>query len=251
MIGNIIYFSGTGNTEYVSELFKEEFRKNKIDTKLTDIVKRRFISDHYDFLVLGAPVYADFYPRYFINWVKDKIPPGRGRRVIIFTTIGAKSSSALNELVGIMTLKEYKVDIAVEIEMPNNYYLSNIFGRPTQEDIEIKKNKALKRVREIVDIYIKDEKLVDKAAYTRAIIAKPVHNIFTEYSNKWAKKNLKADMKICTKCKKCENDCPTGNISVNEEVEFREECIYCLKCVNTCPVNAFLYKNNKVIQYKL
>lgn len=252
MVGNIIYFSGTGNTEYISELFMEEFKLNNIKTRLTDIAKRRFITNNFDFLVLGSPVYADFYPRYFINWINEKIPRGEGRKVIIFTTIGAKSSCALNELVEIMKDKNYKVSIAVEIEMPNNYYLSNIFGRPQLEEINTKKQKAILKVRELVNSYICNETLIDKVAFNRTIITKPVHNIFTEYSNTWAKKNLKIDMNICTRCGKCSEDCPTDNVIFSDtKIEFKEDCIYCLKCVNTCPVNAFLYKNNKVIQYKL
>lgn len=251
MVGNIIYFSGTGNTEYISKLFMDEFKLNNIKTRLTDITKKRFITNNFKFLVLGAPVYADFYPRYFINWINEKIPIGEKRKVIIFTTIGAKSSSALNELVEIMKEKEYIVNIAVEFEMPNNYYLSNIFGRPRKEEIEMKKQKAKIKVNELVDIYISGNEKIDKAAFSRTMITKPVHNIFTEYSNTWAKKNLKVDMRICTRCNKCIEDCPTKNVSFTDKVEFKEECIYCLKCVNTCPVNAFLYKNNKVIQYKL
>lgn len=251
MVGNIIYFSGTGNTEYVSKLFKKTFKEEEIETKLIDITKKRFISDFYDFLVLGSPVYAEFYPRYFINWIKNKVPVGRNRRVIIFTTIGAKSSSALNELVEIMIGKEYKVEIAVEIQMPNNYYLNNIFGRPSREEIEKRKIAANKKVNEIVNLYINGEVLIDKSALTRRIITKPVHNLFTEHSNKWAKKHLKVDMNCCLKCGKCSKNCPTQNITVGDDVEFREKCVYCLKCINTCPVNAFLYKNNKVEQYKL
>lgn len=251
MLGNIIYFSGTGNTEYVSKLFKSKFKEVGIEAKLIDVTKKRFISDQYDFLVLGSPVYAEFYPRYFINWVKDKIPLGENRRVIVFTTLGAKSSSALNELVEIMKEKEYKVDIAVEIEMPNNYYLSNIFGKPTRQIIEYKKFNAVKKVEKIVDLYMNNETLIDKSALTRRIITKPVHSLFTEYSNKWAKKNLKVDMKYCVKCGKCSKNCPTKNITIGDEFTFREDCIYCLKCVNTCPVNAFLYKNSKVEQYSL
>lgn len=251
MIGSIIYFSGTGNTEYIANILKEVFEENKLTAKLTDISKRRFITDHYDFVVLGAPVYADFYPRHFINWVRRKVPIGRKRKAILFTTIGAKSSCALNELMEIMIGKEYEVCIATEFEMPNNYYLNNIFGRPQEEEIKVKKYKAGLKAKELVKVFISGEKLIDKAAFTRTIITKPVHNIFTEYSNTWAKKNLKVDMKVCIKCGKCSKDCPTKNIIFSDEIEFKEDCIYCLKCVNTCPVNAFLYKNNKVIQYKL
>lgn len=251
MEGNIIYFSGTGNTEYIARLFKSYLKDEGISAKLIDISKKRFISDEYDFLILGAPVYAEFYPRYFINWVKDKIPTGRKREVIIFTTMAAKSSSALYELIQIMEEKDYVIKIATEIQMPNNFYLSNIFGRPSLEEIAYRKEAAKYRVKSLINIYTSNKTLIDRAALTRRVLAKPVHSIFTEYSNTWAKKNLKVDMDYCVRCSKCVKNCPTKNVSLDEEIVFKEQCIYCLKCLNQCPVNAFLYKNSKVEQYIL
>ena len=251
MLGHILYFSGTGNTEYVARLFKYYFKQQNIETKVIDITKKRFISDEYDFLTLGAPVYAEFYPRYFVNWIKDKIPIGHGRKVIIFTTLAGNSSSSLNEMVEIMKEKEYKVEIATEIKMPNNYYISNIFQMPTEEDIEDRKHNAELKVEELVNDFISGNALIDSSAFIRRTIVRPVHSMFAEYSNKWAKKNLTVDMKVCVKCNKCSKNCPTQNITVGDEFIFREDCIYCLKCVNSCPVNAFRYKNRKIEQYKL
>lgn len=47
----------------------------------------------------------------------------------------------------------------------------------------------------------------------------------------------------CTKCKACENECPTGCID-SSNID-NERCIRCLKCVAKCPQNAIKYESKQ------
>jgi ferredoxin len=64
----------------------------------------------------------------------------------------------------------------------------------------------------------------------------------TRFMWRFFKKGLKTDRKHadgnCTRCGKCVKTCPTGNISINERVEFGDNCDTCFGCVQICPSRA-------------
>jgi NAD-dependent dihydropyrimidine dehydrogenase PreA subunit len=40
----------------------------------------------------------------------------------------------------------------------------------------------------------------------------------------------------CTKCMRCIQICPSGNIKlINEKITFGTECVLCMRCYNFCP----------------
>lgn len=49
----------------------------------------------------------------------------------------------------------------------------------------------------------------------------------------------------CTKCKICTKVCPTGNIQVDRQVSFGNQCECCMACIHACPQNAIHLKNEK------
>ncbi|MEG0371113.1 MAG: EFR1 family ferrodoxin [Clostridium sp.] len=251
MLGNIIYFSGTGNTEYIAKLVKDNFKQRDIETKRIDIIKKKNLPDDFDFLVLASPVYAERFPRFFIDHIKNKLPKGGGRKVMLLSTLGGKSSGALNELISIVTDMEYEVCSAAEILMPNNYYLAKGFKKPLRGEIELKKECAKDTIERIVIAFINNNKVINKSSALKKLISKPIHGAFTKYAFKWAKRSLTVNMDKCVMCSKCSKNCPTKNITIGSKFIFREDCISCFKCIHTCPVNAFLYKNREIDQYKL
>ena len=66
---------------------------------------------------------------------------------------------------------------------------------------------------------------------------------------KLVKKDTQAQKYIvndsCTRCGICAKVCPSGNISVNDKVNFADKCEWCLGCVHLCPQNAIHLKNEK------
>jgi ferredoxin len=49
----------------------------------------------------------------------------------------------------------------------------------------------------------------------------------------------------CTKCGICAKVCPAKNITVDEGIEFGDQCEWCLGCVHLCPKNAIHLKNER------
>ncbi|KRQ87936.1 Electron transport complex subunit RsxB [Caloramator mitchellensis] len=250
MTGAILYFSGTGNTEYVSRLFKKHFESQGITCILIDISKKRTINDEYDFYIFGAPIHAEVFPKNYIEWVSDNFKKSN-KRCIIFSTQAANKGSGPDQLSEILEKKGCKIDIQEFITMPNNYYVV-AFEKPSKEDIRSTKENADIKVKEIVEKFLRGERYINSVSRFRLNLAKAEYKAFYLFSKGWARRNLSVDMKLCVKCMKCVKNCPTKNIKFKENYfEFGNQCISCQKCLHTCPTNAYLYKGSKFEQYKI
>ena len=250
MTGAIFYFSGTGNTEYISKLFKKHFESMGINCILIDISKKKTLNDDYQFYVFGAPIHAEVFPKNYVEWVEANIKKSN-KKCIIFSTQAANKGSGPDQLSEILNKKGYEVVIQDFITMPNNYYVV-AFEKSSFEEIKRLKEDADKKVRKLVEKFIRGEKNINKVSKLRLNFAKAEYKGFYLFSKGWARRNLSVDMKLCVKCMKCVKNCPTRNIKFKEnQFEFENQCISCQKCLHTCPTNAYLYKGKKFEQYKI
>ena len=250
MKGCIVYFSGTGNTEFVAKTIKDEFENRNVPCDTYEITKNKGFEDKYDFYVFGAPIYAELFPEVYTEWVKKHITKGNGRKCIVYST--QANNLACGPATFAKDLKKIGFNVVIEdcIVMPNNYYLV-LFKKFTEQQVKDAVKEARERAKIIVDKFLNNEtRLI--SAKGREIWAKPVFRLFVIWSKKWAKKALAVDMDKCTRCGLCQKGCPVNNIEVSsDKVTFFEKCISCQRCVHKCPANAFLYKNKEVDQYKL
>jgi len=84
MKGCIIYFSGTGNTEYVARAIKQEFANSNILCDTYEVSKNSGFEDKYDFYVFGAPIYAEMFPPFYTEWVKKHLTKETEENALFF-----------------------------------------------------------------------------------------------------------------------------------------------------------------------
>jgi len=250
MKGCMVYFSATGNTEYVAKAIRNEFAIKNISCDLYEVSKNSGFEDKYDFYVFGSPIYAELFPTFYTEWVKKHITKGNGRKCIVYST--QANSIACGPTTFSKELKQIGFEIVIEdcITMPNNYYLV-MFEKFTDQQVNDALMKAKDRAILIVDNFMNNKTHLNNAK-GREIWGKPVFKLFMLWSRKWAKKGLVVDMSKCTRCGLCQKHCPVNNIKVNKDsIAFSDNCTSCQRCVHKCPANAFLYKNKTIDQYKL
>lgn len=66
----IVYFSGTGNTEYAAKEFKSQFVKMGMECLLVDTSRKKGLKEKFDFYVFGGPTHFNRFPLFFIDWIK-------------------------------------------------------------------------------------------------------------------------------------------------------------------------------------
>lgn len=251
MKGALIYFSGTGNTEYVIERFKKEFESRGVECDLVNTSIQKTLQEQYDFYVFGSPIHAEMFPKYYIEWVKDNIKKGTKKQCIIFSTQASSKGTGVEELYNILRKKEIEIKIKDFIEMPNNYYIV-MFKKTPEEEIQRLKKIAAEKVKSLVGDFLAGNDMMREVSKARVFLGKIAYSMFYRYSLKWALKNLSVDEETCIECEKCVNECPTNNINMtNGKITFNSKCISCQHCIHKCPVNAFRYKGEIFEQYKI
>ncbi|MHA1343309.1 MAG: EFR1 family ferrodoxin [Promethearchaeota archaeon] len=234
----IFYFSGTGNTKIVTNLFKEEFEKKGIYVKviaIEDLFKKNVPLEikKYDLLGFGHPVHAFNAPKFFFNFV-NSLPKVKNKDVFTFKTAGDPifNSGATTMLRKHLKRRGYKVFNENLIVMP-----ANVFIKYNNEFVKQLYNTAIKKVKKMSeDILAKKKKLQKNNIFLS------IFTFFFSRMESLGTKSLGKYFKVldtCTLCKLCVNICPTDNIfEEDQKIKFGEKCTFCLRCVYSCPKNS-------------
>ncbi|BDU51473.1 EFR1 family ferrodoxin [Haliovirga abyssi] len=248
MKGLGIYFSGTGNTKFLMEKFKEKFDAKGVSVDLQAIDSSENFEDKYDFYIFSAPIYAEFFPKIYVDWVEKNVNISKGKKAILTSTLGSKGTPpALKIMAKILEKKGFEIIIQQEITMPNNWT-----GEvPSEEKIKESKEITEIKVEKIIEKFFNNEKMIKNPWKLRYWLTLPLVNLMENYLKKWATKNMSVDSNVCIGCKKCEENCPVDNLKVDgNSVNIGKNCVACMRCVNSCPVNAFRIKGKEKEQYK-
>ncbi len=235
--GIIIYFSGTGNTAFLSSLIKERLENENLyemeffsiskDSKIIDLSCFDLIIFSYPIYAFNAPVIFDKYIKKlnFLNNKKYYILKQSGESLVLNNS----SSSYLKK-----RLKKSKVKIDGEYHFLLPY---NIHFRYDDEFVK--------------ELYFYNQKLMDIFIYElkNNIVHKIKSNLLIYLNSKIFKIQrlggplnsyfYKVDYSKCIRCNRCVNECPTNNIVIkNNKYKFKNKCIMCMRCSFNCPKDA-------------
>lgn len=247
MKGILYYFSGTGNTKWVADRFKDEFGLNNIDLKLANIESLEEISiKGYDFLIIGSSVYAEIQPKIVDDFLNRLPKAKKSIKAIVYSTQGAKSSSATSVIAKILETKGVKVIIQANIKMPNNYYFVLGKNPDANKQKEMLKNAEIK-VKTLTKYFLDNKESKEKVFFPRVFLGKISARAFRK-----ALPRLSRNITVtedCDKCGLCLRNCPKNNITFeNGYAIFHSKCMLCLRCIHVCPKNAIRYKGKKINQ---
>jgi Uncharacterized Fe-S center protein len=247
MKGILYYFSGTGNTKWVADRFKDEFRLNNIDLQLVNIESLEEINIRgCDFLIIGSSVYAEIQPKIVDDFLNRLPKTKKNIKAIVYSTQGAKSSAATSVMVKVIESKGFRVIIQSSMKMPNNYYFSVGKSSNVNEQKEMLRD-AEKKVKTLTNCFLENKELKESAFFARIFLGKVSGRTFRRVLPKLSR-NITAT-EDCTKCGLCLRNCPKNNITFeNGHAIFHSKCMLCLRCIHICPKNAIRYKGKKINQ---
>ncbi len=246
MKGILYYFSGTGNTKWIADVFKRCFKRHNIDLDLLSIENIEEVKlKEFNFLIIGAPVYAEAQPRIVDNFLR-KIPNSKkGLKTIVYATQGGNSSAAPYIMAKNLEKKGYKILVQAPIKMPNNYYFA-LGKEPTFNDQQEILINAENKIKKLVEDFM-NNKMKKESSLVRMNLGKVCSKFFTRMLPKLSK-NITATSD-CMKCGLCLMNCPKSNITFEDgKAAFHSKCMLCLRCIYICPVNAVRYKGKKINQ---
>lgn len=233
----ILYFSGTGNSEYVAKRIGKEIGDEVMN--LFEKIKNSDFSEMHSESpwVIVVPTYAWRIPRIVQKWL-EKTSLTENKRIYFMMTCGGSIGNAGKYLENLCTKKKMNYCGCIGITMPENYIA--LFSTPTEE-------KALQIIR-------KAEGVIDHAALlVRAGENIPQSDIsLRDTMNSGIINNIFYPLFVhtkkfyatddCVSCGKCVSVCPLSNVRLeNGKPVWANDCTHCMACICRCPKEAVEY----------
>jgi len=258
-----LYFSGTGNTKYVSELFSQ-----KMDAKCfsieADIDFSTEIKEH-DTIAFCYPIYGSRVPhimRVFVHKHKCALV---GKKVVVLVTQQAFSGDGARVFVDLFE------DGAIEVIYAEHFNIQQNMGNipvwsalftPSERSMAKDTRKTEAKMNRVCN-NIKNGK-IRKRGFNKIseilghIQGKPWQKKTSEIAPTRLEKKVIEDLRIhedCTACNLCVDICPAKNL-VNQagKIEHQSTCTVCYRCVNRCPqkaITVYIHRKPKWQYYRV
>ncbi len=233
----ILYFSGTGNSEYTARRIGKEIDDEVIN--LFDKIRNRDYSDMKSERpwVIVVPAYAWRIPRIVSDWL-EKINFSGNREIYFVMTCGGSIGNAGKYLETLCAKKNMNYRGCAEIVMPENYIA--LFSTPAKD----KALQIMNQSESIIDrtaLHIKNGDKLPKREISfgdkvnSGIINDLFYPVFVHAKKFYATES-------CISCGKCVTVCPLKNISIeNGKPKWGDNCTHCMACICKCPKEAIEY----------
>lgn len=237
----VLYFSGTGNTEYIAKLIADGLGDECLD--LFDRTRTNDKSPLYSekTYVICAPIYVCEMPIFLIKYLKSLEFKGNNKVYFIFTS-GGYCGSAKVQAKLFSIRKKLKFLGCSEFVMPRNYVANDRYAMDEEEVIHSKISKSTKKVKEVVEAIKNEQKLKSRHVWLfEILIIAPFAPLWTKY--KLVSKDFYAT-DACVGCRICQKVCPLNNIEVvDKRPKWGDICTHCMACIAKCPKKAIEYGN--------
>jgi ferredoxin len=257
-----LYFSGTGNTDYVAHYLARRLAQRPallslrprsgqaLEVELCTIEHQpaETLAD-FDLLTAGFPVYAADAPEFFQDYL-DQLPPGEGRGAFVFCTKGAYAGGAVRRALQRLAAQGYVPLGGGSVLMPGTDGLSMISKnswmarKALQKDYDNLKD-ADRLIEEMTSVLsdLLDGRPAEALrlrlpTHPKASLSDQVWAALYHASENWTRARLHADGR-CEGCGLCARICPVDNVELCDgHARFCDHCVLCLRCLHACPQEA-------------
>jgi len=237
----VLYYSATGNTEFVAQEIANGLGDTCINL-LGKIKKNDLTPIHSETpFVICAPVIVCEMPRFMSKFLKKVSLTGNKNVYFIFTS-GGYSGAASPLAKSLVKKKKMNYLGHADFIMPRNYVASDAYGMLTKEEAETRIREAVKLLSPTVETIKNGECLTArKPSCWETIVTVPFNPVWCKFL--LTAKDFHAEGK-CTGCGKCVKLCPLNNIKlVDNKPTWGKDCTHCMACIGNCPSETIEYKN--------
>ncbi len=234
----LIYYSGTGNTKYVTLKLAPKLEQVGFDVdiyRINPLLMEEINLSKYDVVGIGYPIYGLNVPSKVHKFFK-KQQFKKGQRVFIYKNSGEtyrvnnSSSLVLRKII-----KRKKANLTNEYHFMMPYNIHFRYDESLVKEMLTMDEKLMDiLVKEIVDEIPNIKKYTFRNNFCNRVlrlmyIGGPINVSF-----------YKVDKKKCIKCGKCVQGCQMKNIYFNKKgnIKFHHKCLMCCYCTLNCPKDA-------------
>ncbi len=247
---HIWYFSGTGNTWYISNhiaraLALRESRVTLSSIESADPPQVEQMLDECDVIGIGYPVYGSDLPSPMKQFLRSLPVPPHPVDLFVFCTQWLFSGDGTQAALEFLPSRQYRVRWSEHLFMPNNVCVSALRLPYTNDPKRIARRGAqqIPRISRLADHIVSGSSSHRGFGILPALLGSlqrsPFRRFFSSLQN-----DFTIDQSVCTRCGLCSKICPVENLTFGHDkiVVPQGRCILCLRCYNFCPVQAVVYR---------
>ena len=240
----ILYFSGTGNSNYVAKRIADALGDALVN--LNDRIKASDTSsvETGERVIIVTPTYAWRIPRVVRDWLRKTELRG-AKQAWFVMTCGSEIGNADKYNREFCTEKSVACMGTAQIVMPENYIA--MFSAPQAD----KARQIVAKAEPDIDRAIAAIQANQPFAPTRnnlydRFMSGPVNPIFYKF---FVKANAFTVSDACIGCGQCAKRCPMNNVTLKDgKPVWGKACTHCMACICYCPVSAIEYGKKSVGQ---
>ena len=240
----ILYFSGTGNSNYVAKRIADALGDEIVN--LNDRIKASDTSsvETDERLIIVTPTYAWRIPRVVRDWLRKTELRG-AKQAWFVMTCGSEIGNADKYNRELCAEKAISCMGTAQIVMPENYIA--MFSAPQAD----KARQIVAQAEPSIDRAIAAIQSNQPFAPTRnnlydRLMSGPVNPIFYKC---FVKANAFTASSACISCGQCAKRCPMNNVTLKDgKPVWGKDCTHCMACICYCPVSAIEYGKKSVGQ---
>ena len=231
----MIYFSGTGNSKNVAELFSRKLHTSCYSIEGDVDFSKLILSE--EIIAFCYPIYGSRVPRLMREFVANHMDSLKNKKLIIFCTQMYFSGDGARVFTDMFPNGFPEVIYAEHFLMPNN--VCNVFITPLPGKKAIQKylSKANIKMQNVCDDIANG--VIKKRGFNLVSRAFGlIQGAFFPRLERWAQGRVRVD-NDCNNCQLCVSVCPTHNFEFKDDtVEAKNNCMMCFRCINKCPKKA-------------
>lgn len=237
----VLYFSGTGNSQYVAIRLAKEISDEEV-VSINACLKTGKVASTGSKrpLVFVAPTYSWRMPRVVERWIQKTAFAGGQEAYFILTCAGGCGNAAFYAK-KLCAKKGLRFRGLAPVLMPEIYLA--LFPTPSEAESRTILENANPIIAELSKKIRAGEALAEPSvSLAGRLQSGPVNSLF--YPLFVHDKGFRA-AENCVSCGKCAARCPLNNIQLrNGKPVWMGNCTHCMACICGCPCEAIEYKSN-------